>query len=153
MELSQKEWTSAIEAADKCLKVLPTFYEMKHFKTDALLKLGLDFTARLREKAERLWRQAVDELKLALKSPDAIEPGERAISALRYRTLIICLDLLGDMKALNQFFQPMEGRTPRRPGRLERCEARRLHRTEARSRFRGVRVVLHFGSQSRHAAR
>lgn len=116
MELSQKEWTRAIDAADKCLKVLPNLYEMKHFKTDALLKLGLDFSARLqREKAERLWRQAVEELKLALKSPDAVEPGERAISAQMYRTLIICLDLLGEMKALNQFFNQWKTEHPDDP--------------------------------------
>jgi tetratricopeptide (TPR) repeat protein len=116
MELSQKEWTRAIEAADQCLKVLPDFYEMKHFKTDALLKLGLDFTARLqREKAERLWRQAVEELKLALKSPDAVKPGELAISAQMYRTLIICLDLLGDLRALNQCFKQWQLEHPDDP--------------------------------------
>jgi hypothetical protein len=89
---------------------------MKHFKTDALLKLGLDFTARLqREKAERLWRQAIEEVKLALKSPDAVDPGERAISAQMYRTLIICLDLLGDIKALNQFFRQWKAEHPDDP--------------------------------------
>jgi tetratricopeptide (TPR) repeat protein len=116
MELSQKEWTRAIEAADKCLKLLPDSYEMKHFKTDALLKLGLDFTARLqREKAERLWRQAVDELKAALKSPESAAPQERAISAQMYKTLIICLDLLGDLKTLNQFFKQWKTEHPDDP--------------------------------------
>jgi tetratricopeptide (TPR) repeat protein len=116
MELSQKEWTRAIEAADKCLKVLPDFYEMKHFKTDALLKLGLDFSARIqREKAERLWRQAVEEIKLALKSPDSVEFCERDISAQMYRTLVICLDLLGDIRALNQFFNQWKAEHPDDP--------------------------------------
>ena len=89
---------------------------MKHLKTDALLKLGLDFTARLqREKAERLWRQAADELKVALKSPENVEYGERGISAQMYRTLIICLDLLGDLKTLQQFFNQWRAEHPDDP--------------------------------------
>jgi hypothetical protein len=81
-----------------------------------LLKLGLDFSARIqREKAERLWRQAVEEIKLALKSPDSVEFCERDISAQMYRTLVICLDLLGDIRALNQFFNQWKAEHPDDP--------------------------------------
>ncbi|MDR3483928.1 MAG: tetratricopeptide repeat protein [Bradyrhizobium sp.] len=116
MELGQKEWSRAIDAAEKCLKLLPNLYGMIQLKAEALLKLGLDFSARLqREKAERPWRQAVEELRVALKSPEALAPGERDTSAQMYRTLIICLDLLGDIKGLNHFFSQWKSEHPDDP--------------------------------------
>jgi hypothetical protein len=114
--MSEKEWTRAIEAADNGLRWLPGSYELIQLKNLARFLSGRDFAARLqREKAERLWREAAEDLKGSLKSPDLLQPGEREISAQMYRTLTICLDLLGDLPELNEWFARWKAEHPDDP--------------------------------------
>lgn len=105
MEMSLREWTRAIAAADKGLRMIPEFYELHALRAESKIRSGQDFAARLqREKAHKLWTEATSELADILKTPDKLQAGERTISSQMYRTLIIGLDFLGDYKLLlNQF--------------------------------------------------
>ena len=97
MEMSLGEWTRAIAAADKGIRMVPEFYELHALRAQCKLRSGQDFAARLqREKAFKLWSEAAIELKQVLKAPDKLQLGEREISAEMYRILIICLDLIAD---------------------------------------------------------
>lgn len=103
MEMAQKEWTRAIAAAEKGLRILPDFYELHALRAECKVRSGQDLLSRLqREKAYKLWSEAVQELRTELKPPEKLQDGEREISSWMYRTLAICLDCLADFKALKQ---------------------------------------------------
>ena len=113
MEMAQKEWTRAISAADKALRILPDLYELHALRAECKVRSGQDLFSRLqREKAFKLWNEAVGELKVALKSPESLRDGERDISAWMYRTLVICLDCLSDFRMLKQSFLDWEREHP-----------------------------------------
>lgn len=106
MEMSLKEWTRAIAAADKGLRMIPDFWELYALRAECKLRSGQDFASRLqREKAFRLWTEAVTELTQTLKRPEKLKAVEQSISAQMYKTLIISLDVMGDYKALRTHFQ------------------------------------------------
>ncbi len=116
MEMYDKEYTRAIEAADKGLKLIPDLYELVFLKAESKMRSGLDFAARIqREKAQKLWCEAADELKKALKSPDALRGRERETSAAMYQTLIISLDLLGDLRELRHYHSCWKAEHPDDP--------------------------------------
>jgi tetratricopeptide (TPR) repeat protein len=105
MEMSRKEWTNAISAADKGLKMIPHFYELHALRAESKLRSGHDLSSRLqREKAHRLWNEAIKDILSAKKSPDALLQGERQFNCQLYNTLIVCLDLVGDYKNLYAHF-------------------------------------------------
>lgn len=109
MEMSQKEWTAATTAADKGLRVMPELYELHALRAECKVRSGQDFAARLqREKASKLWLEAAREIIQIKKSPDKLESNERLINAQMYKTLIICLDLVGDFRGLYDHFQEWE---------------------------------------------
>jgi tetratricopeptide (TPR) repeat protein len=113
MEMYLGEWTRAIAAADKGIRMIPGFYELHAFRAQCKLRSGQDFARRLqREKAFKLWSEAAAELKVALKAPDKLQSGEREISAEMYRVMIICLDLMGDFKGLYAAFQNWRNEHP-----------------------------------------
>jgi tetratricopeptide (TPR) repeat protein len=116
MEMSLKEWTRAIAAADKGLRAIPNFYELHALRAECKLRSGHDFAARLqREKAVKLWAETADELVKIIKPPDKLRQGERTSSAYMYNVLIICLDLLGDYRALHTHFQAWSREHPDDP--------------------------------------
>lgn len=113
MEMSLKEWTRAIAAADKGLKLLPDCHELHALRGECKVRSGQDLAARLqREKAFKLWNEAAQELSQALKSPNALKEGDRESSAAMYRTLFICLDNLGDFKSLKYYFEAWKAAHP-----------------------------------------
>jgi tetratricopeptide (TPR) repeat protein len=116
MEMSQREWTRAIAAADKGIRMIPNFYELHALRGECKLRSGQDHSSRLqREKAFRLWSEAAQELCQVLKTPDNLLHGEREISADIYRTLVVCLDLVGDYKNLRTYLQLWEEEHPEDP--------------------------------------
>lgn len=105
LEMAEQEWTKAIEAADKALKVRSDNYEIHQLRAEAKCRLGIDLKRRRQdEKAEKLLREATDELKSVLKSPESLNFGEREISSEMYKTIVICHDWLQDMRELNHWF-------------------------------------------------
>lgn len=116
MEIVEKEWSKAISAADKALRVLPNSLELLERKVYAERQAGFDFHGGLhREKAERMWRDAVDDATQALKSPDALSPGERYINASLFCSLVICLDMLGEFRQRDSWFQRWAAEHPDDP--------------------------------------
>ncbi len=104
MEMALHEWTRAIAVADKALKLIPDFYEMKALRAECKVRSGTDLNRRLqKEKAFKLWDECAAELKVSFKDPDKLAQGEREISAAMYKTLIICLDCLGNHKDLKEW--------------------------------------------------
>jgi len=106
MEMSLREWTRAIAAADKGLRMIPSFRELQALRSECKLRSGQDFAARLqREKAVKLWSEAAEELVRIIKPRGKLLQTELTTNAQMYNILIVCLDLLGDYKSLYAHFQ------------------------------------------------
>lgn len=104
MEMGEKEWSKAIAVADRAIKAFPDFYEMKERKIFAKKQAGFDFYRGLhREKAEKMWREAIDDARTYLQPPEVVKPGEREISSAIYCAAVICLDMLGDYHERNRW--------------------------------------------------
>jgi hypothetical protein len=96
MEIGEKEWSKAIAVADRALKAVPEFYEMLELKIYAKRQAGFDFHRGMhREKAQRMWREAVEDGTRGIKSPEALGQGERHTNASILRSIVISLDMLG----------------------------------------------------------
>ena len=116
MEMGQREWTRAIAAADKALKLIPEHYEIVALRAECKVRLGMDFQRRLqREKAFKLWEECSSELKSSFKDPEKCAQGEREISASMYKTLSICLDCLGDLRGVREWMIRWEKEHPEDP--------------------------------------
>lgn len=104
MEIGEKEWTKAISVADRALKSLPDFYEMMERKIFAKKQAGFDlFRGMHREKAEKMWREAVADAKEYLKPPMSHGDGVAEISSDIYCAAVICLDMLGEARERNRW--------------------------------------------------
>jgi tetratricopeptide (TPR) repeat protein len=109
MEMSANEWTKAIDAAEKGLRIVPGFYDLHALRAEAKLRSGIDFAARLqKEKASKLWRDAASELMDVLKAHDQASEAERETNASMYRTLTSLLDRLGEYRALKHYMSLWE---------------------------------------------
>ncbi|MDQ6700089.1 MAG: hypothetical protein M3Z36_07870, partial [Acidobacteriota bacterium] len=116
MEVSGKEWSKAIAVADKALKAHPDFYEMKERKVYAQRQAGFDLHRGLhREKAEKMWSEAVEEVKRAIKAPEELESGARQQSACMLSTIVICLDMLGRFRERDLWLDRWEKEHPDDP--------------------------------------
>ena len=116
MEIGEKEWSKAISVADRAIKVFPDFYEMMERKIFAKKQAGFDFYRGMhREKAEKMWREAVEDARAYLKSPEKLSAGEREISSAIYCAAVICLDMLGETRERNQWFEDWEAEHPGDP--------------------------------------
>lgn len=116
MELAEKEWSKAIAAADKGLKILPDLYEALQLKTYAKRQAGFDFHRGLHyEKAEKMWREAVEDVKNGIKSPERLQPGERDINAAMLATIVICLDMLSEFRERDRWLKQWETEHPDDP--------------------------------------
>jgi tetratricopeptide (TPR) repeat protein len=136
MEMSLKEWTRAIAAADKGLKLLPDCQELHALRGECKVRSGQDLAARLqREKAFKLWNEAAQELAQALKSPP--NKSEPENSAAMYKTLFICLDNLGDFRSLKHYFDawkiahPDDENIERQLANVERRRGKKLDQLAA----------------------
>jgi tetratricopeptide (TPR) repeat protein len=113
MEISVKEWSKAISIADQALKIDPDFYEMTERKVYAQRQAGFDFHRGLhREKAERLWADAVEEVRRTIKAPEDLESGARPHNASMFCTAVICLDMLGRFRERDQWLERWEKEHP-----------------------------------------
>jgi tetratricopeptide (TPR) repeat protein len=116
MEIGEKEWTRAISVADRAIKGLSDFYEMMERKIFAKKQAGFDFHSGLhREKAEKMWREAADDARTYIKSPENLKGGEREISSAIYCAAVICLDMLGETRERNEWLEDWAAEHPGDP--------------------------------------
>ena len=70
MEIAEREWSKALAVADRAIKILPDAYEIVERKVYTLRQAGFDLHRGLhREKAEKMWIEAVEEVKRRIKTP------------------------------------------------------------------------------------
>lgn len=123
MEIAEKEWSKAIATAEKALRLIPDFPEMLERRVYAERQAGFDFHAGLhREKAERMWRDAVEHAEAALKQPDLLEAGERQTNALLYCSAVVCLDMLREYKRRDELVDRWASEHPDDPELQRQCE-------------------------------
>jgi tetratricopeptide (TPR) repeat protein len=68
MEITAREWSKAINVAERALKIHPKSYEIAECKAYAHRQAGFDFNRGLHhEKAEKMWAEAVEEVKRAIR--------------------------------------------------------------------------------------
>lgn len=116
MEMFIKEWSKAVNVADKALKVHPGLYEMRGLKAHALRQAGFDFHRGLHgEKAARSWNEAVEEVKRAIKPPEELESAARQVNASMFQTVVICLHMLGSFVQRDNWLDRWEKEHPDDP--------------------------------------
>jgi tetratricopeptide (TPR) repeat protein len=105
MELSEREFSSAVRAATLGISQLPGSYKLLQFRLEAKYRVASDHVARLQnEKAERIWREIVEETEKILRPHRLLKADEAEINAALLKRLVICLEHLGDMRELNRRF-------------------------------------------------
>jgi hypothetical protein len=116
METSEKEWLKAVSVADRALKVLPGLYEIVELKVSALRRAGFEFHGGLhREKAEKMWTEAVDEVQRKIKRPEVLAEGERRLNASMYFSTVVCLEMLNRPVERDRWLERWEKEHPDDP--------------------------------------
>jgi hypothetical protein len=120
LEITEKEWSKAIAVGDRAAKVVADnderSYEIVDRKVYALRQAGFDFHTGLhREKATKMWTEAVEEIERKLKPPELLLEGERQINASMYCTIVICLDMLERFNERNRWLARWEKEHPDDP--------------------------------------
>lgn len=116
MEISEKEWSKAINVADRALKLVPDAYEIVERKVYALRQAGFDLHRGLHsEKAAKMWIEAVEEIDKSMKSPETLPAGARTLNASMYYTMVVCLDMLNQFRDRNRWLERWEREHPDDP--------------------------------------
>jgi tetratricopeptide (TPR) repeat protein len=116
MEIAEKEWSKAIAATDKALKLMPNLYELSERRAYAKRQAGFDFLRGLhRENAKRYWRDAVRDVENSIKSAESLEPGEQQVSSSMFCTIVICLDMLEEFYERDKWLARWEKEHPNDP--------------------------------------
>lgn len=116
LEIADREYSKAIDVADRALKILPDAYEIVERKAFALRQAGFDLYRGLHhEKATNMWTTAVDVISKSLKPPDILPAGERALNGSMYYTIVVCLDMLERFKERNHWLHRWEREHPDDP--------------------------------------
>lgn len=116
MEIKATEWSKAIAVAEKALKLDPGFYEMIERKIYAQRQAGFDFHRGLhREKAEKVWADAVHEGCRSIKAPEDLENGARQHNASMLCSIVICLGMLGRFDERDRWLERWEREHPDDP--------------------------------------
>jgi NB-ARC domain len=105
MELEEQEWTKAAEAAECGLKLVEENRPLLYWAGYARGRLAKDLASgwhidRAREEAQK----SIDHLKRALRPPELLEAGERALNADIYRSLVIASEVLSDVDGMRTYF-------------------------------------------------
>jgi len=116
MEISEKEWSKAINVADRALKLVPNAYEIVERKVYALRQAGFKLHRGLHsEKAVKMWIEAVEEIDRSMKSPETLASGARQLNASMYYTMVVCLDMLNRFGERNRWLERWEREHPDDP--------------------------------------
>jgi tetratricopeptide (TPR) repeat protein len=116
MEIAEKEWSKALAVAEKAIKLLQDPYEFVEKKVYILRQAGFDlYRGTHFEKAQKMWSEAVDEVRRRIKAPDQLPPGARALNASMYYSVVVCLDMLHDFRERNYWLERWEKEHPDDP--------------------------------------
>lgn len=89
---------------------------MRELKAYALRQAGFDFHRGIhREKAEKSWTEAVEEVKRNIRSPEELGSGDRQLNASMFSTAVICLDMLGLFRERDVWLERWEKEHPDDP--------------------------------------
>jgi tetratricopeptide (TPR) repeat protein len=106
MELDQREWTKAAEAAEKGLRLIPSSVQLSYLAGVARSRLGRELLGGLHnERAMDELDQAQTHLEKALKAPESLEIGERRLNADVYRAIVLNCEIRRDLKGLERYFE------------------------------------------------
>ncbi len=116
LEIAEKEWAKALAVSDRALKILPDAYEIIERRIYSLRQAGFDLYRGLHnEKAIRMWTEAVEEVKRRIKPPESLPAGARSLNASMYYSIVVCLDMLGQLRDRNSWLERWEKEHPDDP--------------------------------------
>lgn len=116
MEIAEKEWSKALAVAERALKILPDNYEIVELKVYTLRQAGFDLHRRMHfEKATKMWAEAVEEVKQRIRQPESLPPGGRRLSASMFYSIVVCLDMLNQLRERNYWLERWEKEHPDDP--------------------------------------
>jgi tetratricopeptide (TPR) repeat protein len=116
MEIGEKEWSKALAVAEKALKMVPDSYEVVERKVYTLRQAGFDLHRGLHgEKALKMWAEAVEEVKRRIKLPEQLPAGAHALNASMYYSMVVCLDMLNQLRDRNRWLERWEKEHPDDP--------------------------------------
>ena len=116
MEMDQKEWTKAAEAAEKGLKLIGNRPELLYLAGHARSRLGRELKMGLHhERAAAELERAHALLQKALRMPDSLEAGERRLNADIYRALVLNCELRNDVRGMTEYFERWLSEHPEDP--------------------------------------
>jgi tetratricopeptide (TPR) repeat protein len=116
LEIAEKEWSKALSVAERALKIVPDAYEIVEGKVYTLRQAGFDLHRGLHhEKAAMMWTEAVEEVKRRIKSPETLPAGARYLNASMYYTIVVCLDMLNQLRDRNHWLERWEKEHPDDP--------------------------------------
>jgi tetratricopeptide (TPR) repeat protein len=116
MEIDRGEWSKAIEAADRGLRIVQDCYRLIEQKVLAQREVGFDFLARNhQERASQTWAEAVDLISRRIKSPEKLPVNDRHLNSSMFCTMVVCLDMLGRHAERNQWLDRWEKENPEDP--------------------------------------
>lgn len=116
MELDQREWTRAADAAERGLKFFPASSQLLYLAGLAHSRLGRELLGGLHhEKADTEFEQAQELLTKALRAPESLEIGERKLNADVYRAIVLNCEFRRDMAGLERYFAEWLAEHPEDP--------------------------------------
>jgi hypothetical protein len=116
MEIDQREWGKAAEAAERGLKLAGETQLLLFLAGYARSRLGKELLGGLhREKANDELAKAKGYLAKALKAPQSLESGEREINADIYRALVLTCEGLSDVSGMKEYFHNWQKEHPDDP--------------------------------------
>jgi hypothetical protein len=105
MEMAVREYNNAVRAATAGLLYLPDSFRLRHLWVEAKYRVAQDHFQRLQsEKAERIWREIVEEIETVIKPGRSLRGDEAEINSALLKRLVICLEHLNEIDELNKRF-------------------------------------------------
>lgn len=106
MELREREWAKAADAADKGLKILPNNRMLLYFLGYSKSRLARELQGGLhKEKADKEIVEARKFLERSLKKADEFDTRERDLNADIYRSLVLVCEMASDIKSIEHYFE------------------------------------------------
>lgn len=106
MELKEREWAKAADAADKGLEILPNNRVLLYFLGYSKSRLAKELQGGLhKEKADKEIAEARKFLERSLKKTDELEAREKDLTADIYRALVLVCEMASDIKSIEHYFE------------------------------------------------
>ncbi|HZR64409.1 MAG TPA: hypothetical protein VFA85_04625 [Terriglobales bacterium] len=116
LESAEREWSKALAVTERALKMLPDNYEIIEGRVYVLRQAGFDlYRGTHYEKSAKMWTEAVEEVRRHIKPPDALPAGARHLNASMYYSIVVCLDMLNQLRERNYWLERWEKEHPDDP--------------------------------------